>query len=110
VLNVAVSPALTGATGAVDQLVPVFQSPEPGLGNQTASTANTGLDVTTTSASTTNSARIEVARMPGSLLVGRVVNLKHCVFTCQAFIDAKKAVVVVGIVSLASAGDAMLSS
>src|SRR5271157_1299166 len=68
VLNVAVSPGLTGALGDVDQLVPKFQSPSSGLGTQTASTASTGVDIATNSNSATRGARIEVAIRPGSLL------------------------------------------
>jgi len=87
VSNVAVSPGLTGALGDVDQLVPVFQSPEPGLGSHTASTASTGLDVATNSASATRNARMEAARTPGSLLALWVVNLICCVFMGTAAMD-----------------------
>src|SRR5207237_570015 len=80
VLNVAVSPGLTGALGDVDQLVPVFQSPEPGLSSQTASTASTRADVATNSDSATRSARIEGARKHRSFLTSWVVILISCVF------------------------------
>ena len=86
VLKVAVSPGLTGAIGDVDQLLPVFQTPEPGLGSQTASTASAWGDVARNSDTATRSARIEVARMPGRFLFRRVENLTRCVFTGQAFI------------------------
>src|SRR6516164_7974892 len=65
VLNVAVSPGLTGALGG-DQFVPVFQSAEPGLGSQTASTASAGIDVATN----TNSATIAVGSTRGSFVGG----------------------------------------
>jgi hypothetical protein len=78
VLNVAVSPGLTGALGDVDQLVPVFQSLESGLSSQTPSTANTGTEVGTNSDSATRNARIEAARPPGRFLTGRVVVLMSC--------------------------------
>jgi hypothetical protein len=50
VLNVAVSPALTGTVGGF-QLPFVFQSPDPGLVSQSASTASAGAAVATTSRS-----------------------------------------------------------
>jgi hypothetical protein len=85
VLNVAVSPRLTGAIGDVDQLVPAFQKPEPGLGSQTASTASTGVDVATNIDSATTSA--PTASMQESLLGGWVVTLIGCVFIGTAFMD-----------------------
>src|SRR5262245_43542619 len=45
VLNVAVSPGLTGAIGDVDQLAPAFQTPMMGLSSQTAFTASTDVGV-----------------------------------------------------------------
>ena len=69
-LKVAVSPGLTGAAGAVDQLVPAFQLPDSGLSSQTASTASTGVAVATESDSATSHARIEAARVPERFLGG----------------------------------------
>ena len=87
VLNVAVSPGLTGALGDVDQLVPKFQSPSSGLGTQTASTASTGVDIATNSNSATRGARIEVAIRPGSLLTDWVSIFIRCVFMGTVAID-----------------------
>ena len=76
VLNVAVSPGFTGALGDVDQLVPVFQSPEPGSDSQTASRASDGADAATNSASAMRSAWIEVTGMPVRFSMKEV---KRCV-------------------------------
>jgi hypothetical protein len=83
VLNVAVSPGLTGALGDVDQLVPVFHASEPGLGSQTASRASIEIGAATNSDGTTMHKCIKTVRMPGSFLEGRVV-----IFVCFAFTPA----------------------
>jgi hypothetical protein len=68
-------------------LVPVFQLPEPGLSNQTASTASTWVDVATNS-NTATSVRIEAARMP--FLTGWVVILISCVFMGTVAIEVER--------------------
>jgi hypothetical protein len=86
VLNVAVSPGLTGALGGA-QLVPMFHTSESGLNSQTASTASTGVAVVTNSRSATMSAGIGVARMTGSFLAGWIFVLVCRVFIGTAAMD-----------------------
>ena len=89
VLNAAVSPGLTGAAGEVDQFVPVFQSPSPGVGSQTASTASTGVDVAMNSVSATRGARTEAVSMRLGSLLGWTAVLVGSVFIGTAVLTAK---------------------
>ena len=66
VLNVAVSPGLTGAIPDA-QLAPAFQLSVSGAGNQTALTASAGVDAATARNNPTRSARTVALFLPGSL-------------------------------------------